>query len=372
MNAIINAHLISQGINIEKGYIVYDENIIAYGAGELPSKYEDIETINANKNLIFPGMIDIHTHGALGFDFLNINFEEMKRIEEFFNKNGVTNFLATTVSASEKDLTNSLLGLRELKKKIPSLLGVHLEGPFINKEKAGAHQTKYLSTVNVEFINKFTDIIKIITYAPEIDEKLELNSLLDLEIVLSAGHTNANYEQGLRSLDYIKSATHIFNGMPSIHHRDPTITAALLLSDIYLEVIADTIHVYPALLEILYRLKGNKLILVTDSIAATGQADGSYLLGNQEITVNEGIATLKDSETLAGSTLLLIDAVKNFYNYTSASKEDVINYVTANPATLLKLHNKGHIKIGYEANLLITDEEFNIQNVIIGGKFKCV
>ncbi len=372
MKAIVNAHLIDKSLNIESGYIIYDKNIIDYGSGLLPDMYKSIQAIDVKGQYIIPGLIDIHTHGAVGYDFLDVDDKQISKVIDYFNLNGVTSFLATTVSASEKKLVRTLSRLTKLTKRHNSLLGIHLEGPFLNTNKAGAHQQKYLSIPKANLIEKFIDVIKVITFAPEIDSENVMKQFANKGIVLSMGHTEASYEQGLRYLEYIKSTTHIFNGMPSIHHRSPSVTTAVLLSDVYAEVIADKVHIHPAFLELLFRLKKDKIILVTDSISATGKSDGIYRLGNQNIHINKGIATLGDKSTLAGSTLSLIEGLKNFYKSTNASLQEVVGYATANPSNLLGLNDRGYIKRNYRADLLVLDKLLGIKTVIIGGKMKCV
>lgn len=372
MKVIVNAHLLDKNTNIKSGYIVYDKDIIDYGSGLLPDIYKPLQVINAKDKYVIPGLIDIHTHGAIGHDFMDIDDKQISKVINYFNLNGVTSFLATTVSASEKKLERSIARLSEFSKRYSTLLGVHLEGPFLNKDKAGAHQKKYLSKPKINLISKHIDTIKIVTFAPEVDTKHLLKQFADKDIILSAGHTKASYECGLDSLDYIKLATHIFNGMPQIHHRRPSITTALLLADIYVEVIADKIHIHPAFLNLIYKIKKDKIILVTDSISATGKPDGIYRLGNQNIYIEEGIATLEDETTLAGSTLLLMDALKIFYDDTNATLQEVISYVTSNPANLLELNDRGYIKKNYRADLLILNKSLNLEEVIIGGETKCV
>ncbi len=372
MRALINAHLISDNLNIDRGYIVFDKKIIDFGKGDLPKKYSSLESYNVNGSYVFPGMIDIHTHGAIGYDFLDVNEEKLKEIITFYNKHGVTSFLATTVSASEKKLMRVLSRFNKFKNNYSSLLGVHLEGPFLNKLKSGAHQNKYLTKPNLELINKFKDLIKIITYAPEVDPNHLLKSISHQGIVLSAGHTNCSYENCSKHLKYIKSATHIFNAMPTIHHRKPMITTAILLSNLYSEVIADKVHLHPSFLELIYRLKKDKIILVTDSISATGRPDGVYRLGNQMINIDSGIARLADSDTLAGSTLKLIEGVKNFYDSTNSTLEEVISYVTSNPAKLLGIKDRGYIKNECRADIVIADKNLKIEKVLIGGIEVCV
>jgi N-acetylglucosamine-6-phosphate deacetylase len=372
MKAIINAHIIKKESSIKIGYLVFDDKIVAFGKGDLPEEYSNLEILDAKNNYVFPGMIDIHTHGACGFDFLDVNEEKLNEIISFFNKNGVTSFLATTVSADALKLKRVLSRFEGFIGKYDSLIGVHLEGPFLSKIKSGAHQEKYLTKPNLELINKFSEIIKVITYAPETDPDHLLKKVINKGIILSAGHTNCSYEESEKYLDYIKSATHIFNAMPNMHHRIPMITTAILLSDLYTEVIADKVHLHPAFLNLIYKLKKDKIILVTDSISATGKPDGVYRLGNQKININEGIARVNNTETLAGSTLKLIDGVRNFYNVTNASIEEVVSYVTSNPANLLGLKDRGYIKKDYRADFVIANKSLSKENVLIGGKEICV
>jgi N-acetylglucosamine-6-phosphate deacetylase len=372
MKAIINGHIISNNLEIENGYIIYDNITLDYGDGSLPrGNYESI--IDAENSYVLPGLIDIHMHGANGIDSMSVSKKGLEDISLYLARNGVTSFLLTTVTDTKKRIKASLRKIENYKDNLPgaNLLGVHLEGPFINSEKAGAHNRSHVSDFDYSLVEEYLDLIKIITFAPEVVNN-DIYKLSDKGIKLSVGHTNASYELGKESIDKCDLITHLFNAMPQIHHRDPAVTTAALLSDCFVEIIADNIHLHPAIIELVAKLKEDKIVLVTDSIAATGQGDGEYVLGGLKIEIKGGVATLKDSDTLAGSTLTLLTALKNMITITDLPIQKVIEYATYNPARVLGLLDRGQIKNGMRADYIITKDLEVVNKTIILGEEICV
>ncbi len=366
MKAIKNAHIIAKDLNIPRGYLVFRENIIKYGSGELPrDKYEMV--IDANQAYLFPGFIDIHFHGALGIDSMDLTSEKIKKLKVYQAQTGVTSFLLSTSSASLAKIKSNLEQIRDNMSPNcgASLLGVHLEGPFLNEEKAGAHNIAHLRDYEETIFKDFYDIIKVISYAPEVIDE-EIVKLKDYGIKLAVAHTMADYELGKQVLKSCDLITHIFNAMPSIHHRRPSITTAALLSECYIELIADNIHVHPAMYDLLFKLKGDDIILVTDSIAATALGDGEYTLSDQKIIVVNNIAKLKEDNTLAGSTLNLMTALNNFIKQTKVPLTKAIEYVSSNPADFLNLEDRGRIVENLRADLVITDLKQVVKTIVSG------
>jgi N-acetylglucosamine-6-phosphate deacetylase len=252
------------------------------------------------------------------------------------------------------------------------ILGAHMEGPFISQKYKGAQNKRHILKPDFEFINNYLDIIRIITMAPEEDLQFEFIKCVknNSDIVLSMGHTASDYETAMKAVEAgISNATHIFNAMPTFHHRAPGAVGAVLKSNISFELIADTMHVHPGVFQILLNAKGkDKMILITDSMRAGSMKDGKWELGGQEVIVENNSARLHDG-TLAGSILTLNKAVLNIMKYTDLKIYEAVALASFNPAKLINMDkSKGSIKIGKDADLIIFDEELKVDLSISGGK----
>jgi N-acetylglucosamine-6-phosphate deacetylase len=250
-------------------------------------------------------------------------------------------------------------------------LGVHLEGPFINPEKKGAQNGDYIVKPSVEFIKDHLDLIKIITYAPEMDDDNAFIKAMKNypNIVLSLGHTQGSYEEAKEAFKHgAKSITHLFNAMTGLHHREPGVVGAALSLDFYCELIADKIHVSPALFQMLANQKKDKLVLVTDGMAAKCMRPGNYRLGGQEVIVDETSARLKNG-VLAGSILKLNEGVKNFNDHIDEAINTAVNMASLYPARLIGEEEiLGSIEQGKKADLLIFNENIEIKTTIKNGR----
>jgi N-acetylglucosamine-6-phosphate deacetylase len=257
-----------------------------------------------------------------------------------------------------------------------ALLGVHLEGPFIAPEKIGAHEERYAQLPNAALIQKWQtlsqDAIKLITLAPELQGALAfIETLREMNIVVSLGHTHATYEQTLAAIDAGSTqATHLFNAMRGIHQREPGAVSALLLSDrVMTELIVDGIHLHPAIVRMAFHLKRKeRILLVTDAIRAKCLGDGQYKLGEQRVNVREGRASLAEGR-LAGSVLRMPQAIRNMMQFTECSLEDAINMASLNPACVLGLqHRKGSVERGKDADLIVMNAHFEVVLTMRAGK----
>jgi N-acetylglucosamine-6-phosphate deacetylase len=252
------------------------------------------------------------------------------------------------------------------------ILGAHMEGPFISPKYKGAQDKDYILKPDFKFIKNYIDCIKIITMAPEEDFQFKFIKSVknNSDIVLSIGHTNANYETALEAVRVgISNTSHIFNAMRPFHHRDPGVAGAVLKSKISFELIADTLHIHPAVFQILLNAKGkDKMILITDSMRAGSMKDGNWELGGQKVVVDNNSARLNNG-TLAGSILTLNKAVFNILKYTDLEIYEAVALASLNPAKLINMDNsKGSIKIGKDADLIIFDEELKVDLSISEGK----
>jgi N-acetylglucosamine-6-phosphate deacetylase len=331
--------------------------------------------IDAHGKYVSPGFIDIHIHGSGGKDTMDGEASDLRIISETIAKSGVTGFLPTTMTMEKEKIYKALDSVKIASAeniKGAKILGAHMEGPFISRKYKGAHKTEHIIKPDFEFIKNYKDIIKIITMAPE--EDLQFNFIKRVknnsDIVLSMGHTASDYETAMEAVEAgISNASHIFNAMSAFHHRAPGAVGAVLKSNISFELIADTLHIHPAVFQILLNAKGkDKMILITDSMRAGYMKDGKWELGGQEVIVENNSARLNDG-TLAGSILTLNKAVLNMMKYTDLKIYEAVALASLNPAKLINIDNaKGSIKIGKDADLIIFDEELKVDLSISGGK----
>ncbi|MDU5108542.1 N-acetylglucosamine-6-phosphate deacetylase [Clostridium sp.] len=360
---------------IEKGSVLIENGKIK----EInPSNYDDEEVIDANGLYLSPGFIDVHIHGAGGHDTMDGTFEAINEISKVIVKHGTTSFTPTTMTVAVEDIRKSMNVIKEAKEKGTDgaiVLGAHLEGPFISPKAIGAQNPNYLIPPTLENYNAMVgdaeDAVVSITIAPEIPGAKELiKELSQRGVVCSIGHTKATYNEAMEGIKCgCGHSTHLFNAMTPFAHREPGVVGAIFDSDITTETISDGIHVsYPSL-RIAYKQKtSDKVLLVTDAMMACAMPDGMYALGGQDVVVKDGAARLL-SGSLAGSILTLDKAVKNVYKNVGMPLYEAVKMASYNPAKHCKVSDrKGLIKEGYDADLLLFDEDINIKNVVVGGK----
>ena len=378
ITCIKNGRIILENEVLENKVIIFDDKIIdildegTYWKSDLAQNVDNV--IDAHRKYISPGFIDGHIHGAGGKDTMDGEISSLEIISETISGNGVTAFLPTTMTMEKGKIYKALdivgLAMKE-NFKGAKILGAHLEGPFISRKYKGSQNDDYIIKPDFKFIKNYTDIIKIITMAPEEDYEFKFIKEVanNSEIVLSIGHTNSDYETAMEAVKAgIRSATHIFNAMPPFHHRKPGAAGAVLNSNISFELIADTVHVHPALFQILLILKGkDKMILITDSMRACGMKNSCWDLGGQEVIVDDNSARLVDG-TLAGSIVTLNKAILNILKHTDLKIYEAVALASLNPAKLINVDAaKGSIKIGKDADLIIFDEELKVYLTISEG-----
>jgi N-acetylglucosamine-6-phosphate deacetylase len=344
-----------------------------------PDKYDNVEIIDGEGLYLSPGFIDVHIHGAGGADTMDGTVEAINTISKVIVNYGTTSFLPTTMTCALDDIKKSVEAASFCMKEGTDgaqVVGVHLEGPYISPKMIGAQNPKYVEKPTIESFNYIVGdniaAIKSITLAPEVDgAKILIEYLKKLGIVVSIGHSKASYNEAVEGIKWgIGHSTHLFNAMTPFTHREPGIVGAIFDTDITTETISDGIHIsYPSL-RVAYKQKSfDKVLLVTDAMMACGMPEGKYSLGGQDVFVKEGAARLKEGN-LAGSILTLDKAIRNVYKNNNFPLYDIVKMATYNGAKHCGIDDrKGLIKEGYDADLVLFDEDINIKKVMIKGTF---
>jgi len=376
MKALVNGKIILKDrIVANKALLI--SNVIE-GIVDNDTVPSDALVIDCQDKYIAPGLIDLHIHGYLGKDVCDGEEESIKTICEGIVKNGVTGFLPTTMTVDMEVIEKAINTVKACKEKSKSwngteILGVHAEGPFINPKKKGAQNEKFIKKPDAKFVKKYSDIIKIITLAPEMDEDFQAIKEIrrDTDVVISMGHTDSNFKTAFESTTVgVRHATHLFNAMSALGSREPGVVGAALNTDVSCELIVDTFHVSSSLYDMLFKLKGRKLCFITDCLPAGGLPDGTYTLGGTEF-ISKGIECRLLDGTIAGSILHLNRGVWNVYSNSSIPLWECVNCASLNPATVIGLDKtKGSIEVGKDADIIITDDKFEVEKTIIGGNIK--
>jgi len=337
----------------------------------------DAEIIDAGGNYVAPGLVDIHIHGYLGEETCDAKVEGIRKMAYGVAKNGVTSFLPTTMTVSKAEIMAALDAARSVKEESKTwdgaeIIGVHAEGPFINPSKKGAQAEENILIPDADFILENADIITSVTLAPEMDKDHKCIKTLAQKsnVLVSMGHTDATFEEAMSAAkDGVNHATHLFNAMSALAHRNPGVVGAALASEnVSVEVIADTFHINPGLYSIVAKVKGSKMVLITDCTRAGGMPDGEYDLGGQPIFL-KGIECRLADGTIAGSVLKLNSAVKNVLDHTSLPIYEVFNMASLNPAAAIHCADRiGSLEAGKDADIIIADQNINIMKTIKKGR----
>ena len=373
MKAIINGKIILADQILTGQVLLYNEIIEKIIPDDFFSADSVDLVIDAAGKYVSAGFINLHIHGCCGFDTMDDTPEALDTIREGMAQSGVTAFLPTTMTYDFPTIYRSFDQIRAaMGKKIGAqILGCHVEGPFISEVYKGAQISKYIIAPDFSYLEPYKDIIKIVTIAPEklVDDTF-MKECKKNHIVVSMGHSSATYEEAMAAIAAgVGQVTHLFNGLQPLHHRRPSVVGAALDTAVNCEIIADNVHVHPAMQRLVYKIKGkDQLILITDSMRACMLPDGESELGGQVVIVKDQIATLRDG-TIAGSVLTMNEAIRRFWLNTGVPLQDVIRLVTINPAKELLLDDKmGSIAVGKEANLTIFDDNIFISQTIVEGR----
>jgi N-acetylglucosamine-6-phosphate deacetylase len=356
-----------------------DSRIHSIGFGEVPqfSAARSMHRIDAEGKLLLPGFIDLHVHGAVGHEVMDASASGLEEMARFYASHGVTSFLATTWTASREAIRKALELVEEMQGPIPggaTLLGVHLEGPYLNPARCGAQDVRQIRRAEREEALDFLDrgVIRLLALAPEYDENLWLiEECVKRGITVSAAHTAAGYEQmQIAAAHGVTQVTHTFNAMQGLGHREPgTVGAALTIPQISCELIADNIHIHPAVQKILLDVKSpSGVILITDAIRAAGLPEGEYMLDERAVNIQNGAVRLADG-TLAGSILTMERALQNLCSATGRSLEELWVTSSLNAARAIGISSrKGSLEVGKDADFILLDDAFEVQLTVAEGE----
>lgn len=374
MNRVTEILVQNIRIALEDGQVIHGEILIRDGkiaqiAKEPIQDYQGMR-LDGQALLALPGFIDIHIHGAVGADFMDGEKEAISKIAAYLPKEGTTSFLATTMTQAPESIQKAIkVNTKELpNSKGAEMLGIHLEGPFINEDFAGAQPVDYIckpskSTI-IEWFGEQLQHLKIVTLAPEKDVSYNvIRYLSNNGIIVSAGHTKATLMDITEAMENgLTHLTHYGNAMSGLHHREiGAVGAGLLNEHLLCEVIADGVHLSDNMLKLIYKIIGaDRMILITDSMRAKGMPNGKYTLGNQEVTIIGNEARLENG-VLAGSVLKMNEALKRIYRLVHPPLEDLMKMSSANAAKRLGIfERKGSIKIGKDADIVLLNDEFEV------------
>ena len=330
--------------------------------------------ISAEDCYLIPGLIDVHTHGAVNHDFSDGSPEAMELMSRYYASCGVTSFCATTMTLPEYTLAQAMHCIRDFRRPSDGArcVGVNLEGPFLSYEKRGAQAAFSLLLPDADMFDRLDEasggLVKLIGVAPELPGAMDFIRRVSQKCTVSVAHSAAGYDTAMDACrSGASQVTHLFNAMKPLHHRDPGVIGAAFDSGAYAELICDGLHIHPSVIRMVFRLFGEKTLLISDSLRCAGMPDGDYELGGQPIVVKNAKATLLDG-TLAGSSISLLKAVQNAIRF-GISPEQAICAATETPAKAIGVDSElGSIEPGKLADMLLLDRQFNLISTIINGE----
>ena len=362
---ISNARVFADGV-FQEGGIEFDTRITALGdvtGGE-----------DAEGCYLIPGLVDIHTHGAMGEDASDGIAEGLVTMSRYYARGGVTAWCPTTMTVSEPEIVAALETIRNFVRPEDGAkaAGIHLEGPFLCYAKRGAQAAENLRKPDAELFCRFNEVsgkaIRLVTVACEEEGGMDFIDRVSPVCTVSLGHTVATYDTAAEGYRRGAShATHLYNGMPALAHREPGVIGAARDAGATVELICDGLHIHPAVVRATFAMFGENVVLVSDSLRCAGMPDGDYVLGGQPITMTNGKATLSGSDTLAGSSIHLMDGLRNAVRF-GIPLEAAVTAATAAPARAIRMeHQLGRLAVGRCADLVLLDKDLQVKAVYVDG-----
>lgn len=355
------------GTFLKKDLYVKNDRIVASEA-----EVTDKTVIDASGLKVIPGLVDVHSHGAKGHDFCDADPEGLKVILQYEKEHGITSYCPTSMTLAKDQLMDIFATATKVEpsKELAHIIGVNMEGPLIDIKKKGAQAGEYISVPDASFFRKCNEAsgnqIRLVTLAPNVDKAFDFIQEVKDEVVISIGHTTANYECAKKAMDMgAKHVTHLYNAMPPFAHRDPGVVgAACDTPDCMVELICDGFHIHPATIRTTFKMFGDeRVVLISDSMMATGMPNGKYELGGQEVTMTDCFAALSDG-TIAGSATNLFDCMKKAMEF-GIPEATAIFAATRNPAKSIGVYEKvGSLTPGKYADIVLVNNNYEIQQVI--------
>ena len=355
------------GTFLQKDLYVENDRIVASEA-----EVTDKTVIDASGLKVIPGLVDVHSHGAKGHDFCDADPEGLKVILQYEKEHGITSYCPTSMTLAKDQLMDIFATATKVEpsKELAHIIGVNMEGPLIDIKKKGAQAGEHISVPDASFFRKCNEAsgnqIRLVTLAPNVDKAFDFIQEVKDEVVISIGHTTANYECAKKAMDMgAKHVTHLYNAMPPFAHRDPGVVgAACDTPDCMVELICDGFHIHPATIRTTFKMFGDeRVVLISDSMMATGMPNGKYELGGQEVTMTDCFAALSDG-TIAGSATNLFDCMKKAMEF-GIPEATAIFAATRNPAKSIGVYDKvGSLTAGKYADIVLVNDNYEIQQVI--------
>ncbi|ADG83021.1 N-acetylglucosamine-6-phosphate deacetylase [Thermincola potens] len=378
---VLYGNIVDPMDGVQEGFVSFAEGkITGRGPGFSPAGVAKSQVIAFADGFICPGFIDLHVHGGGGADFADGKEESFRTVAEFHASGGTTSLLATLVPLERGKLTECVKSLGGFIKKQDGygacVLGVHLEGPFVNRAWKGALDDRFITEPDEQYFQTLNRMaagsLRLITLAPEMAGAARVvREAASSGVLVFAGHTEADPMMLKKSMQWgVRGITHFYNAMAGFHHRKPgTVGGGLLLENLHLSIIPEIHHVDPLAFRLAYELKGPELItVITDCISAGGMKDGTYPLGSMEVVVENNTARLLTG-ALAGSAITMLEGIKYLVEQVGLTVEEAVGMASLNPARLLGLANKkGSLLPGFDADITVFDKKFRPLMTIVGGK----
>lgn len=363
----------AQVFHPQDGFIKRD---ITIDGDRFSSQSSDRSVIDASRYFAIPGLIDIHQHGCIRSDYATSTESEIVKMLEYQAANGVAAVCATTMTLSKEALTESVIHIKNSRSETgAAIVGINMEGPFFSPDKLGAQNPAYLHLPDFSFFEQLQEssggLIKLLDIAPEMEGAMDVIEQASQTVRCSLAHTTANYDTAIQAFERgARHVTHLYNAMPPFSHRAPgVIGAACDTPSVTVELICDGIHVHPSAVRATFKMFGDdRIILISDSMMATGLTDGRYELGGLPVEVTGNVARLTEGGNIAGSVTNLINCMKHAVKAMNIPLHSAVKCACVNPAKAIGIYDQyGSIETGKYANLILLDQDLNIKKILIRG-----